>query len=497
MCYLLVVIFLLGTSLWGQDCSCLFRDLQLVEQIDHELGDELPFFYNSSFVVGYFNMPSARFPKSGDLAFGASYVPPYQVYGANFAPFGRIELAANYRVFDGILESNFGHHGFGDDADRVGNVKLGILVPEDGIPFLPSIAFGLDDVIGTKRFSSRYVVATKGWNRSNFELSLGYGWGRLKGVFGGAAWSPFRCSDRRILKDLTLFVEYDANNYKKHAHEHPRGRKVRSRVNGGAHLLFGEALQLSVSSVRGEEVGASASLRFPLGSTKGLIPKVDDPCHYTSPVDVEALGLRRPEKEFVYDLACLFAEQGLDLYEAYLFYDPCVGKELHLKVVNNRYRQEVVVRERIQDLLAALTPQNIAQVKVVIEAEGIDSHSYCFRTCDLYGLRQCCIGLSEMEVLAPMSEACECIDPYEMQALFERKRQIWTLTGRPRVISFFGSTSGKFKYSLGAVGTMEGFLPGGMIYKLQASYAVYSSVHGLLNRDFLNPSELPTCGPMR
>ncbi len=159
-------------------------------------------------------------------------------------------------------------------------------------------------------------------------------------------------------------------------------------------------------------------------------------------------------------------------------------------MVNNRYREEIVVRERVQDLLSALTPANISSVKVVVEAEGIDSHSYCFRTSDLYRLRECCLSPWELEVLSPMSEVGGCVDPYEVQTLFERKRKIWTLTGRPRVISFFGSTSGKFKYSLGLVGSLEGFLPGGMIYRLQASYAAYSSVHGLTNKDRLNPSEL-------
>ena len=66
-------------------------------------------------------------PKGGDLALGVASSSPYTIYGANFAPFSRIELSANYRVFNDILEGNFGKEGFGDDADRVGNVKFGIL----------------------------------------------------------------------------------------------------------------------------------------------------------------------------------------------------------------------------------------------------------------------------------------------------------------------------------------------------------------------------------
>jgi len=472
------------------DCSNLFSDLALVEEIDREVADQLPYFYNSSMMVGYFTMPSARFPSCGDLAFGATSISPYYVFGANFAPFSRIELAGNYRIFRGVEESNFGAEGFGDDADRIGNVKFGILVPEDQIPYFPSIAFGLDDFIGTKRFGSQYVVATKTWESYGFELSLGWGRGRINGLFGGAAWTPFRCLETPVLKDLTLFAEYDANDYKKHRTEHADGRSVKSRVNGGLSYLFKDTLQLTVSSVRGEKIGGTAAIRFPLGSSEGIFPKIDNPVPYTSPIDTEPLGPLRPDSEFICDLACSFADQGLDLYEAYVYHQPCFEKMLYLKVVNNRYRQQCEIRERLQDLLASLTPSNIACVKVVLEAEGVVSHSYTFRTCDLTAFRDCCLGSWELETLAPMSEAGCPIDPYEAACLFERKRDIWTFTFRPRMINFFGSTSGKFKYSLGVLSAFQGFLPGGLTYHLQASYSIYSSMHGLQSRDRLNPSPL-------
>lgn len=487
------VSLLIALCFWAEasEMDCLFRDLELVHQINCEIHDELPFFYNASLVGGYFVTPSARMPKGGDLALGVASVSPYTVYGANFAPFSRIELSANYRVFNGILEGNFGKEGFGDDADRVGNVKFGILAKEDQIPYWPMIAFGLDDVVGTKRFSSQYFVATKMWESANLEVSLGYGWGRMKGVFGGAAWTPFRCSGVPFFKDLSLMAEYDPINYKKHKYEHDKGRNVKSRVNGGLSYNLGDVLQLTVHSVRGEKIGGSASIRFPLGSTDGIVPKIDDPCLYTTPVDTQPLGPIRPEREFAFDLACSFADQGLDLIDAYLFCNSSFGKELYLKVVNNRYRNQHCVRERIQDLLAALMPSNIDCVNVAIEAEGVESHSYHFRTCDLERLHDCCLSPWELEVLAPMSEVCGCFDPYEVDVLYQQNREIWTLTVRPRVLSFFGSTTGKFKYSLGVLGSFEGFFPGGLVYRLQTSYSAYSSMHGLTNKDRNNPSELP------
>ena len=182
----------------------LFRDLEKVKKIDRELNDELPVFYNYSMIGGYFNMPSARMAKSGEFAIGAAIVKPYDIYGVNFQMFDRLEFSLNYRVYKGITERNFGHEGFGDDAERIGNVKLGLLTPEDGFPFLPEISIGVEDFIGTKRFNSKYVVATKEFLDWNLECSLGWGKGRIKELFGGVAWSPFRHLHVPILKDISF-----------------------------------------------------------------------------------------------------------------------------------------------------------------------------------------------------------------------------------------------------------------------------------------------------
>ena len=172
------------------DKNQIFKDLELVKIINRELKDELPFFYNYSMMGGYFAMPSARMPKTGVIAAGFANVPPYQIYGVNFQPFDRIELSANYRIYKGITEYNFGNEGFGDDADRIGNVKLGVLMPQDGYPFLPSISIGLEDFLGTKRFNSQYVVMTKQFLNWDIEFTLGWGHQRIKGFFGGIVWTP-------------------------------------------------------------------------------------------------------------------------------------------------------------------------------------------------------------------------------------------------------------------------------------------------------------------
>lgn len=469
----------------------LFRDLELIKKIDRELKDELPFFYNHSMMGGYFSMPSARMGKMGTMAAGYAYVPPYQIYGVNFQPFDRIELSANYRIYDGIVESNFGHEGFGDDAERIGNVKLGILMPQDGYLRMPSIAIGLEDFLGTKRFNSQYIVMTKQFLRGNLECTLGYGKKRIKGFFGGAAWTPLRRSHIPILKDITFLAEYDAYDYKKHTHEHPSGRKVKSRINIGMKFIGWDVLQLSVSTIRGTNVAAMASLRYPLGSTDGIFPKVDDPSTYKSPINTEALGNLRTEQDLAQEIAFAFSDQGLDLYKAFFTYDEHANKELWLKIVNNRYREERIVRDRIQHVLAALTPSDVETIVVVIEADAVPCQTYRFRNQDLQRWRRAEISDFELEALSPMKDAAFEPHAYDTALIFQRCKPIWTFTIRPRLLTFFGSTKGKFKYNLSAVANQQGYLFDSVYYSLQGSYAIKSSFAGIGGKDRNNPSKLP------
>jgi hypothetical protein len=302
----------------GPQCS-LFQDLSLVEKINKEINDRLPVYYNSSSIVGYFNMPSARMNKEGFVAFTGGYVDPYSVYGLNIQVMDRVELAANYYVYTGITEANFGSQGYGDDAERIGNIKIGILTPADGFEGLPLISIGAIDFIGTKRFNSQYVVATKSWLKANLELSIGWGNGRMKGLFGGASWTPFRHSQNWFFKDLSIVAEYDDINYKKHPYEHPSGTTVKSRLNAGINWLIGDTVQLSVASVRGEDLFATGSLRVPLGTYKGIFPKIDDPMPYETPIDTEPLGKDRPEAEFSRDSICPWGSRIRSIFCLRLF----------------------------------------------------------------------------------------------------------------------------------------------------------------------------------
>jgi hypothetical protein len=476
----------------GLDDFCssqLFRDLETVELIDRQIEDRLPALINFQQQGGYFTMPSARTFQTGEMGLGYAFVPPYHLGSLGFQFFDHIETSGNYWIYRGVPEGNFGRLGFGDDAERSANVKFILLKREDGFPFLPDLAFGWNDFLGSCRFKSFYVVGTQGLLGCNLEATLGWGKGRIQGFFGGLAWTPFRRSSH-LLKDLSLVAEYDANNYKKHAPEHPLGREVRSRINLGAQLSLLDCIHLSASTLRGSDWAGKISFRKNLGETDGFFPKFLDPQPYTAPIDTQPLGVLRSRQELAQELAFALQEQGFDLYRLSLIPGKQGNDSLWLKIVNLRYREEDDVRKRIQYVLAFLSPSNISSVTAVIEADGILTHEYRFRIAELQRFAQGKMGEPEFRVIAPYKEVSSPPKSYESALLYKRRKPIWMLTFRPWLRSFFGSSSGKYKYETGLSFAPEGYLFDEIYYYLNATYTVYSSTQSMKDRDLLNPSRL-------
>lgn len=472
----------------------LFRDLEIVEKIDRELRDHLPFVINYQLQGGYFAMPSARTFPAGTFGFGFSYTPPYHIWGLGCQFFDHLETTGNYWVYNGVPDEIFGHLGFGDSADRAANIKFILLRKEDGIPFLPDFALGWNDFIGTCRFKSFYVAATKEFLPWNFEATFGWGSGRIKGFYGGAGWTPFR-KYNSFLKNLTLVAEYDANNYKRHIHEHLRGQKVKNRINTGVQFTLWDSIHFSGSTLRGEKLAGSIALNYNLGDSKGFIPKTKNLPPYSAPIDTQPIGLLRTRQELAQELAYAFQEQGFDLYSLYLVPDSAPLKiagqdSLWMKVVNVRYREEEEVRSRIEYVLAALTPSNISSVTVVTEADGIPVHEYRFRLQDLKSYASSRLSEDEFRVIAPPKEASWTPGKYDAALLYRRRKAIWILTFRPWFRSFLGSSRGKFKYETGLALNPEGYFFDEIYYNVCGTYTIKSSTADIEAQDFINPSRL-------
>jgi hypothetical protein len=472
----------------------LFSDLMVVEYINRKLSRKMPVFYDFYQQGGYFNMPSARMGEPGEIGGGYSHVHHYTNYSLRAQLFKRLEVSGSYRIFNGVDDPILTPLGFGDLSDKGANLKLALLIPEESDYRLPGLAVGLQDFMGTKGFIAKYIVLTQVFLRQNLEVSLGYGTNRLKGFFGGVTWLPFRLSDNCYLKDIAFVAEYDNTPYKDpEVERHPRGRVKKSPFNVGLKYRLWDQFDFAVSYIKGHTVAYSISTYYNFGTTKGFIPKINIPPPYTAPVNVEPVGPLRPAFVLSQELAYAFKQQGFDITQIWLSdadeFD-CEGKTLWIRLINGFFRSEHDLRDQLNNLLASLVPEDIERTNVIVESDfGFPVNEYRFNMTFVRQFGQGEMGTGELNLLTNMTEVAypnKCAD----LEIYKNDRTCINFELLPKTHSFFGSSRGKFKYSLGLNAGVNGFLPGEVYYSVLLGYNAFSNLHHISPIDRLNPSRL-------
>ncbi|MFZ4099702.1 MAG: YjbH domain-containing protein [Chlamydiia bacterium] len=462
-------------------------DLEVVARINRMLDDRLPMTYNAFLQGGVFQTPSARVAEDGEVAIGATSLPPYSVYNLALQYFSRLELTFNYRVFRDLPDPVFGHCGFGDLSDRIANIKFQILHEEDSDFWLPAVSIGVNDALGTDRFRSFYIVATQAMRRLDLEATLGWGTDRLHGFFGSFVWSPLRSCRWGWVRGISLGVEWDPQDYRNDPH--PCGRSVSSRINYGLIYRVGDFLQLSVNRLRGEEISASLVLHTNLGHADGLVPKYFDQPAYQGPVNLHPIDNLRTAHDLSADLAFAFREQGLVLQGAWLTTTDNGKRELRIRVINQVYRWETEVRSRLQQILGALVPDTIDVVTAVVTAYGVDSHQYQFRVCDLRRFVMGTLHPYELGILSPMKEVTPVREPATQ--IFKKPLHAYIWDVHPAMQSIVGSTDAKFKGLLGVAIGPQGYLWNNYFYRITFQATAWNGFQDCGDYDVLNPSQVP------
>lgn len=467
------------------------KDLLIVDYWNRRHDERFPVTYNHLLQAGYFNMPSALMGDEGEIGGGYSNVPPYRNYNLRCQLTDRLEVSGNYRIFVGVDDPILSQHGFGDLSDKGANVKLMLFFPEDSYYKLPGLAVGLEDFLGTRSFKAQYVVATKVFLEYDMEVSLGYGRQRIDGFFGGMTWFPFRTSCNSYINNIALAAEYDATDYKNpEIEKHPDGRIKKSPINWGLKYRLWDMIDMSAAYVRGDAFAWSVSMSYNFGETTGFFPKCDDPLPYKAPVNTQALGFLRPEDVMVEDFLHAMSEQGFDVLKVELSTDDQCDKTLRLTAINNCHRLESIVRNRLDHLLANLTPSNIDRVIVVIDdIKGFPIQEYHYQTKILRAFANKEIGPYELKILTPLREVSPMC-PYEGVILFEKKREWFNFELLPNTHTLFGGSKGKFRYALGVTAGFNGFLPQDIYYSICLGYLPFSNLHDVSPVDRLNPSQL-------
>lgn len=484
---LAICFFLISATLGADEVSDLMQDLFVVDCINRKLKQEFPVYYNSFLQGGYINMPSARVAREGDVGFGYTSVPPYRIYSARVQYFDFLEATLNYRIFSGILDPVLGELGFGEFSDKGANLKLTLLHPEDSDFVLPGIALGIDDFLGTRAFKGYYGVVTQVIPAWDMELSLGYGFNRIHGFFGGMAWTPWRWYDFSPLRGLAFFAEYDHTDYR---HDpHPKGKVQNTHWNIGLKWRLWNYLDLSCSWVRGQACAFSISGSYNLGETCGFLPKIDDPLPYRAPANHEPISYIRPEKSLAEEFTFVLQDHGFELLEAWLSYDLCMRKIFRITVYNCRWRTLGAVKQRLGSIIAELIPEDVDEVIVVMEGYGLPVQELRFQAPFLESYADQCMGNCELSLLTDLREVGS-VDPCRSQILLKRNRQLFCYHPRPDLHTFFGSSKGKFRYAFGLAADISGFLWGNWIYDMTVGCIFFSSLGDLTGVDRLNPSQL-------
>ncbi|HEU64881.1 MAG TPA: hypothetical protein ENH96_05815 [Chlamydiae bacterium] len=487
-----LLIFILVFICFGNRVFCnvdsYFEHLDKVKKIESKINNNLPFTYNQMCLGGYFAMPSAKTNEVGTFAFCYSNSSPYQILSANFQYFDRLELSGNFWIFKNVLEPGFGKMGFGDDADRAANIKFALLKKKDGFEFLPEIAIGLNDFYGSKRFFSKYIVVTKDFFDQNFEASIGYGGGRINGFFAGLSYFPF-LKKSKFFKNFSFLAELDANDYKNHAKEHFKGRDVNFPINVGINFSFLDVFQFSVNSLRGKKVATSLTAYYNIGKSNGLFPKYLDPPIFSDFRNLDFSNLTE-EKDFSNNLALAFKDEGLDLMKASKFVDSTDKKCLALKIINQRYRNEKILKLRIQNVLSFFPLDDYYSVVVRVESEGINLHEYSFKKEYLNSFKEKKMGKFELDALTQINDYSLKEDENFSKILYLRKKSPYSLSVRPKINAFFGACRGKFKYDGGFLANLDGYLFDELYYNLQLSYIAKQASAQVGSKDVYNPSQI-------
>jgi len=122
--------------------------------------------------TGLIDTPTARMGEDGDFTTTLSYDNYSASSAITYQAFPWLEASYRYSGIDVYTPGSYDNRYF----DRNYGVKL-LLNKES--EYLPEMAVGIRDMVGTGVYGSEYLVGSKRFG--NLDLSLGLGWGRLAG----------------------------------------------------------------------------------------------------------------------------------------------------------------------------------------------------------------------------------------------------------------------------------------------------------------------------
>ena len=155
--------------------SSVRANLPYVDKDDlYSVSRDLPISANIWGETGLLQTPSARSAPAGTAAATLGLFQPYGVLNLYFAPLNGVEFIMRYTNINNIPYGEQSLSGGQTYKDKSTGLKVRLLHEN---AYIPELAVGVRDVLGTGLFSGEYFVASK--RHSDFDFSLGMGWGQL------------------------------------------------------------------------------------------------------------------------------------------------------------------------------------------------------------------------------------------------------------------------------------------------------------------------------
>ncbi len=348
--------------------------------------------------VGLIKTRSARMSPDSTLNAGIAWNREQQRYSLTFQAAPWLETTFSYSGFEGIRT--------GDTFDRQFDIKVRLW--EESL-YLPEVAVGLQDFLGTGVFAGEYIVASK--RLGPLDLSLGVGWGVLAsrrvarnplgelsdrfktrdgfsgqggevnigdyfsgrdiGLFGGVVYTT-------PIKGLSVIAEYDSDS-----NSQVVGLDDNSPFNFGLVYEPLEGVQLGASYLSGDEFALSAHFATQTGEWARDNPPGDPaPAFYVREEFDDSAGgqdgliapiqplLSTPVGRDVLSetLRENLSREGITLMRSQVGTDA-----IRIVVANNRYRSYAKAAGRAARVLSRFAPNEIEQFQIAFDQSGLET----------------------------------------------------------------------------------------------------------------------------
>ncbi len=329
---------------------------------------------------GLIDMPTAEMAPDGQISVTVAHFEGYtrNTFTFQFAPWATGSF--RYIGIDGLSPA------FDIYYDRSFDVRIRLLEETE---YLPGVAVGLQDFLGTGVLSSEYLVGTKQFG-DRLRVTGGLGWGRLGSYNSIATWRQrpafsfqgvgtggnFRISDYfagdialfggvnyQLTNKISLSAEYSSDNYD---FENQQGVFSRgSPWNFAASYQPNDAVLLRMFSLHGKEIGVSASVminpRNPPTQTQGPAPL---PVAVRSPAGLNELGWSVDENQKAAFGTVLkqFIEKENLIFEGFTL----TGRTAHVRIRNIHFMSEAQALGRTYRVMSRVLPASVEQFNVTM-----------------------------------------------------------------------------------------------------------------------------------